>query len=79
MRNAKEEEGLPIRSLERVKGDSEFQREGPIETKDRVCAIDVLVRGTRRSILFKERSGRCEEAERGRCITSVKYSGAIPR
>jgi hypothetical protein len=35
LRKAKEEERLLERILERVEGDSIFQREGPIEAKDR--------------------------------------------
>ena len=58
LRKAKVEERLLARIRERVDGDSAFQREGPIEVKDRDWAIAVLVWGTRSSSLFDERSGR---------------------
>jgi len=35
LREAKVEERLPDRTVERRKGESAFQREGPIEAKDR--------------------------------------------
>ena len=78
LRKEKVEERLLARIRERVDGDSAFQREGPIEVKDRDWAIAVLVWGTRSSSLFDERSGRWEEAERGRSNTSAKYFGARP-
>ena len=56
---------------ERVDGDSAFQSKGPIELNERDWAIAVLVWGTKRSSLFDERSGRWEEAERGRSNTSA--------
>ena len=61
------------------RGDCVFQREGPIEARDRDWAMAVLVWGTRRSSLLEERSGRCEVTDRGRCITSARYFGARPR
>jgi len=63
---------------ELVDGDGAFQREGPIEVKDRDWAITVLGWGTRGSSLFEERSGWCEEAERGWSNTSARYFGARP-
>ena len=79
LREAKVEERLPDRTVERIEGESAFQREGPIEAKDRQWAIAVLVRGTKRSSLLEEWSGRWEEAEWGRSSTSIKYFGARPR
>jgi hypothetical protein len=35
LRKAKEEERLPDRILERTEGERAFQREGPIEAKER--------------------------------------------
>ena len=64
---------------ERTEGESAFQRLGPIEGKDQDWAKAVLLRGTKSSSLSKERSGRLEEAQWGRNITSTRYFGTKPR
>jgi len=78
-RKAKEDERLPERKVESTEGESAFQGVGPIEAKDGDWAKAVLLRGTKRSSLFKERSGRLEETELRWSITSTRYFGARPR
>jgi len=51
---------VPERKVERTEGESAFQRVGPIGAKDRDSAKAVLLRGTKRSSLFKERNGRLD-------------------
>jgi len=63
LRKAKEDERLPERKVECAEGESAFQRVEPIEARDRNSAKAVLLCGTKRSSLFKERSGRLEEVE----------------
>jgi len=53
-RDANEDERLPERKVECTEGESVFQREGPIEAKDRDRAKAVLLLRTKRSSLFKE-------------------------
>jgi len=63
LRKPKEGERLPERKVEHTEGESAFQRVGPIEPRDRGLAKAVLLCGTKRSSLSKERSGQLEEAE----------------
>jgi len=52
LRQAKEDERLPERKVERTERESAFQRVGSIEAKNRDRAKAVLLRGTKRSSLF---------------------------
>ena len=68
----------PERIVRRREEGRAFHREGPMEAKDLVWAIAVLTRGTRRTCMSRERRGRCEAAERGTWMRTLRYFGARP-
>jgi len=54
----------PDSKVKRREDGRAFQSEGPMVAKDLVWAIVVLTLGTKRTCQLKERSGRCDVADK---------------